>query len=200
MRRVQLIISTEQYQSGLGRVFQFILERCNRISSIKCAVAFDFGPSCRVWVVDNSPNNSSSSFTCSAFSNGIKSSELARAEVSFDQGAGLPVLGETIATFPNAESAFNKGVEALNSCKNFNITGSGSSYPATMGQMSFPAVADQSAAYAISTTIDNVNAGFDLVVFRKGNTLALVVLGDFSPDTSQLEQFVTTAANKVTGS
>jgi len=149
------------------------------------------------WAVDNSPNSGGGISGCQQYS-AIRSKALTKAETQFDQSGGVPYLAEELGTFADAATDFTAGTSALNGCKNFSITDSGKTYEATMGQMSFPASGYQSAAYAISATVDGIGVGFDVVLLRKANAIAVVELGDIGgPSTDDLEQFVTTAVNKI---
>jgi hypothetical protein len=151
------------------------------------------------WTEDNSPNNSSS-LSCEppAMHNYIT-----RADVTFDQGGGLPVLIESLryynsATTSSATTSFAIGVAALNACKTFTTTGSGTNYSGTLGAMSSPTYGDQSAAYNLNLTVQGLNFNEGFVVVRKGNYIALVILGDIgSLDSATLQGFVTRAVAKI---
>jgi hypothetical protein len=68
--------------------------------------------------------------------------------------------------------------------------------------MSFPAVADQSSAYQmnLSATVSglSITFGIDLVVFRKADTVGMILYGDLgTPDIRALHHFATNAAAKL---
>ena len=120
------------------------------------------------------------------------------AVADFNQGGAPPVLEETLSTYASAASAFTTGITALNACKTFTTTGSGTNYSGTLGAMSSPTYGDQSAAYNANLTVQGVNVNEGFVVVRKGNYIALVLLGDIgSLDSATLQGFVTMAVAKI---
>ncbi len=158
------------------------------------------------WSVGSPSPNASSSGCGAAFQTAggffktvLSQGQLSEAEATFDQSLGYPNLDEAIATFRNAQSAFAKGESEANSCNSFPITAMGTTYSASLGPMSFPSVGDQSAAYAISVSSAGVIAlVIDVVLFRKGNALAIVAIEDsVTPSTSLFQHIVATASNKI---
>jgi len=68
--------------------------------------------------------------------------------------------------------------------------------------MSYPAVGDQSSAWQINLTGTesgiSLTVGIDFIVFRKGDTLALIFYGDLgTPDIQTVEHLVQVAASKL---
>jgi len=152
------------------------------------------------WAVDNSPSSSSGAVSgCKGFE-ATNSKATNQAQVDFDQSGGLPELVESLDGFSSADidTLYQQGVAALSACKVFTIPDDGQTVQVSMGAMSFPKVGDESNAYTLSFTVDNINAAFDIVVARKGTTIAVVGLGGIgAPDSGQFQQFVTTALNKI---
>jgi hypothetical protein len=149
------------------------------------------------WTVDNSPNNSGS-LSCLPAS--LSKGAASHAEVDFQQGGGLPVLDESIGFYASAQTTFATAVKALNGCKTFTTTGSGTNYSGSLGAMSSPTYGDQSAAYNANLTVQGLNINEGFIVVRKGSYIALVVLGDVgSLDSPTLQGFVTQAVAKIPG-
>jgi hypothetical protein len=127
-----------------------------------------------------------------------------KAEVTFTDGSnGLPVLDEGLSYLPGqGENALKLVEQILGGCGQISMTSDGTTLTGTVGAMSFPAVADQSAAYQInlSGTVSglSVTVGIDLIVFREGDTVAVMLYGDLgTPDISVLQPIVQEAAAKV---
>src|ERR1035437_5841266 len=107
-------------------------------------------------------------------------------------------MNESLAFYRSASGPFATGVKALNACKTFNTTGQSPNYSGTLGAMSSPSYGDQSAAYNANLTVQGLNVNEGFVIVRKGNYIALVVLGDVgSLDTPTLQGFVTQAVAKI---
>lgn len=147
------------------------------------------------WSVDNSKSGGSSTFNgCKTF-NTVNQSDTASAE--FTDG-GLPVLVESLGWSPNAPALLKSGIANVNQCKSMTISNNGQTENATMGPMSFPTVGSQSAAYQMIVNIKGLNVDFDIIIAQKGNYLVLVALGDLGPpNTTQLQQFVSSAIAKI---
>jgi hypothetical protein len=149
------------------------------------------------WTVDNSAN-SPGSLSCVPAD--LAHGSLHHADISFAQNGSLPILDESLGIWASAASVFAGGVTALNRCKAFTTTGSGTNYSGTLGAMSSPTYGDQSAAYNANLTIQGLDVNEGFVVVRKGSYIALVVLGDIgSLDSPTLQEFVTKAVAKIPG-
>jgi len=123
-----------------------------------------------------------------------------KARVAFIESGSLPKLSETLVTFPSVASGFAEVKNALDNCKHVTISNGSQTAQATVGAMSFPAVGDSSAAYTETLTYEGVPAAQGIVIFRKGNVVGGVALGDIGNlDTGQFQQFVTAALAKITG-
>ncbi len=151
------------------------------------------------WNVNNDSGSSLSKSNCLK---GIKSVPQggSYASVSYVYNGNVPLLGEGLATGKGESSRWAGVNKHLAACKSLTITSGSKSYTATVGAMSFPHVGKQSAAYTLSVTVDNVNVGLDLVLFRAGNYVGLVEYGDIgSPDIPTVEGFVNEAIDKAEG-
>lgn len=127
-----------------------------------------------------------------------------KAEVTFAGGSnGLPVLDEELNYLPGqGQLAMTFVSHALAGCGHISLTSDGHTLTGTVGVMSFPALADQSAAYQInlSGTVSGVSItlGLDLFVFRKADTVAIILYGDLgTPDIATLQPIVQHAAAKL---
>ena len=152
------------------------------------------------WSVDNS-SSSKSSITSGCLA-GIKQAPKSEVKVSASFANGqLPVLEEELVTGRSASAAaYNRLTHILAVCKHFSESSGGQTVNYTVGAMSFPPVANTSSAYSVTFSVQGVNAGFDVVVFRAGTIAGLVALADIGQvDTGQLQSFVTEAGNKVEG-
>jgi hypothetical protein len=127
-----------------------------------------------------------------------------KAEATFADGSnGLPVLDEYLAYLPsNGRSAMTVIRHVLSGCGHISVTSGGDTLAGTIGAMSFPAVGDQSSAYQmnLSATVSglSITLGIDLVVFRKADTVAMIIYGDLgTPDIHALHPLVEDAAAKL---
>jgi hypothetical protein len=117
--------------------------------------------------------------------------------VAFADGH-LPQLQEGLATGPGVLAAYNRLNHVLAGCKHFTANDNGQSVTFTVGAMSFPQVGDKSSAYAVSFSVQGINAALDFVLFRVGSTVGVLEYGDTGqPDTGQLQAFVTEAETAV---
>ena len=73
---------------------------------------------------------------------------------------------------------------ALAKCGHFTVASGGQTINGTVGAMSFPQQGAQSNAYAVNITVQGVNAGADLVLFRVGSMLGEVIYEDLGTPTS----------------
>jgi hypothetical protein len=125
-----------------------------------------------------------------------------KAEATFEDN-GLPVLDEYLAYLPGqGQPAMAAISQLLGGCGQISMTSDGQTLTGTVGAMSYPAVADQSSAYQmnLSGSVSGVSLtlGIDMIVFRKADTVAMILYGDLgSPDIAALQQFVQKAAVKL---
>lgn len=127
-----------------------------------------------------------------------------KAEATFVNGSsGLPALDELLNYLPGkGQTAMTVVSQALSGCGQISTTSGGQTLTGTIGTLSYPAVADQSFAYQmnLSGTVSGVSVtlGIDLVVFRKGDTVAMILYGNLgTPDISALQPIVQDAAAKL---
>jgi hypothetical protein len=120
-------------------------------------------------------------------------------EVSFIDG-NVPILEELLATGTPAKDAYGDLIRVLSACKKLSFTSGGQTVKGSVGAMSFPRVGQQSSAFAMSLSTQGTNIGFDLVLFKTGAYVGVVLYGDLgTPDPDQFQAFVTEAVNKVEG-
>lgn len=158
------------------------------------------------WSVDNSASSSSSSEPKCISDAKPAAAPTAQAQAAFQDGSnGLPSLSEELAYLPGkAVSALTAASTALASCKQATFTSGGYKFSGTFGQMSFPSIGQQSAAYQwnLSTVSSGltITLGIDILVFRQGQTDGLLVYLDLgTPDLTAFESFARQAGTKLAG-
>ena len=103
-------------------------------------------------------------------------------------------------TGSGAQRAFTALSKSLSTCKTYKATSGGQTATVQVGAMSFPQEGQSSSAYALTLTLQGVNLGADLVLFRAGQTYGAVEYDDLgTPDPQQAQAFITEAVNKVEG-
>lgn len=142
----------------------------------------------------SSPVDNSSSGTFCGLGNSVKSSAAANVEADFADG-NFPVFDELLASFDqDISQTFQTAVKKLDACTSFQDEGS----KFTLGRMSFPAIGDESAAYAASGSVQGFTLGIDFVFVVKGRQAALCLYGDLgTPDIDEFQQLVTKAVGKI---
>jgi hypothetical protein len=127
-----------------------------------------------------------------------------KAEAAFvDGSSGLPSLEESLAYVPGqGQSDMTVVSRILAGCGPVKLTNAGQIVSGTVSKMSFPGVADQSSAYKmnLSGTFSGVQEtlGVDIVVFRKADTVAMILFGNLgSPNRRALHRIVQDAAAKL---
>jgi hypothetical protein len=155
------------------------------------------------WSVVPSSGGSSAAPRCLLHAQtGLKATS--KAEATFADGSdGLPLLGEYLSYLPGqGQSAMAFLSRRLSSCGHISLTSDGQALTGTMGAMSFPAVADQSSAYQMNLSASvsglSITLGIDLIVFRKADTVAMILYGDLgTPDIQAVQRIVRHAAAKL---
>ncbi len=127
-----------------------------------------------------------------------------KADAQFAGGSnGLPLVDEALGYTPGqASKAMAAFSQVMAGCGHISVTSGGDTLTGTVGAMSFPAVADQSAAWQmnLSGTISglSVTLGFDIVLFRRADSVGLIVYGDLgTPDILAVQTLVRDAAAKL---
>lgn len=125
--------------------------------------------------------------------------QTASASASFVDNGNVPAINEKLATYRQpARAAYRKIVATLDHCKNIKGSNGGQHASGTIGQMSFPKLGNQSAAFDINLTISGTSAGADLIVARVGSVVLGVEEIDLgSPDISQFERYARLAVTKL---
>ena len=111
-----------------------------------------------------------------------------------------PDVEEVLMAGSGALHAYTKLSQTLSNCKSYTATNGGQTATVHVGAMSFPQVGQGSSAYALTLTVQGVNLGADLVLFRAGKTFGAIEYEDVgSPDFDQAQAYVSEAVNKVEG-
>jgi hypothetical protein len=153
------------------------------------------------WRIDNSSGSGGLGGTKCLAGLTKADNDTGQAEVSFEDGAGLPFVGEVIGSGKKVTRAFSKVISRLDVCKTLKLKENGATYPGTIGALSFPIIGNKSSAFLITFTIKGITAGIDLIVFATGSYVGALTYGDIgTPETSQVEAFANLALAKVMGS
>jgi hypothetical protein len=119
--------------------------------------------------------------------------------VRFSDG-NAPDLEEVLMSGSGASKTYAKLSKTLSRCKSYTATNSGQTATVHVGAMSFPQVGQASSAYSMTLTVQGVNLGADLILFRSGRTFGAVEYEDLgTPDINQAQAYVAEAVNKVEG-
>ena len=150
------------------------------------------------WSVDNSASSSSGGIPCLKPIKAPSRHEI-KATASYADGS-LPAIQEVVAAGSGAASSYRALNRALAACKSFTSSSGGQKVTGNIGAMSFPSVANGSSAYAIKISIDGIDAGADLVLFKAGKYVGAVLYEDIgTPDPQQVQAFVKEALEKIQG-
>jgi hypothetical protein len=153
------------------------------------------------WRIDNSSSNAGGigGTKCLAGLNKANKTP-GQAEVSFDDGAGVPSVGEILGSGKKLVRAFSEIAVHLKECKTLTLKENGANVSGTIGALSFPTMGAKSWAFQITFNIKGVTAGFDLIVFAAGSYVGALIYGDIgTPEISQVEAFANLALAKVKG-
>ncbi|MDA8297412.1 MAG: hypothetical protein M0004_12650 [Actinomycetota bacterium] len=119
--------------------------------------------------------------------------------VAYQQGSGPPEIEERLAAYsgPLAKK-FAKVVSTLAACRALTMPNGKRKVHAQLGQMSFPKMGNQSAAFALTASVRGINLGADILMVRKGQIVLLLMELDLgTPSLSQFEHFAHLALAKV---
>lgn len=148
------------------------------------------------WSVNNGPDTGDQGCVSTLKNPGP---HVTKVTARFSNGTA-PDLDEVLLTGPGAQHAYAKLRGALKRCKSYTATSGGQSATVRVGAMSFPQVGQGSSAYSATLTVEGVNLGADLVLFRVGDVFGAIEYEDIgSPDIEQAQAFVSEAVNKVEG-
>jgi hypothetical protein len=116
------------------------------------------------------------------------------------EDVNLPALEESLQSGSGIDARYRKLQKALTSCRSISFTASGQTFRGTAQAMSFPTFGDRSGAFALSFTDQGVKVGADVVLFKVGTIIGEVLYEELgTPDTTQLQAFMTEAVNKIEG-
>ena len=154
------------------------------------------------WAIENSSGSGSGGGVVGCLNGkilepkGVK--QTATASVYFEFLENPPAVGEGLATYTNATTAYKKIVANLAACKRLTGKMNGDPVKGTFGQMSFPHYGNASEAFAARFTVEGVKLGEVLVIVRKGGIVMGMYEGGFAPvNVSQFQGFVKKAIKKV---
>jgi hypothetical protein len=129
---------------------------------------------------------------------------VSNAQATFTDGSnGLPVLEETLYYVPGqGQSDIAVVKQTLAGCGTVSMVSSGHTFTGIVGSLLFPAVADQSSAYKMNLSAtssgQSVTLAIDMVVFRKADTVAIILYGNVGSANKQaLKPLVRDAAAKL---
>jgi hypothetical protein len=150
----------------------------------------------------NSKDDSSSTELCSAqLGDSLGGTKAPSAQVTFQSATASLVptqLIEEVAYVPSASAKFNRVASILNSCHSTSEGSGSQKLTLNIGRMSFPSLGDQSGAWLMSGSVSIVSISAPIVIVRKGDYLALLLLvGTGSNSASTLEGIAKTAVGKV---
>ena len=116
----------------------------------------------------------------------------ASASVNFSGKAGVPVVEEKLATFPDTKTSYNKILANLAACKHFSGSLGGQKITGgTVTEISFPHYGSASEAFTVSYAIQGATVHEDLLIIRDGSVVMGISEGNLGPvNTSQLRGFV----------
>ena len=119
--------------------------------------------------------------------------------VAYQQGSGPPEIEERLAAYSGSlAKKFAHVVRVLAACRSLTMPNGTRKVHAQLGQMSFPKMGNQSAAFALTASVQNINVGADILLVRKGQIVMLLMELDLgTPSLSQFEHFAHLALSKV---
>jgi hypothetical protein len=139
--------------------------------------------------------NASSPTTKSCYSNPIwKVPYTAKARAAFQMNDSVPQLVELLASYPNAHSAYQQVVANLNRCSSFSETVQGQKIAGTLSPVSNRRFGNESSSFTANLTVQGTVLSQEIVIARKGGTLAAVAVGDYGTIDTQLLNGLTTKA------
>ena len=101
---------------------------------------------------------------------------------------------------PGSNATYSTLNRVLSTYKIYTVTDNGQPERVTVGAISFPSAGQQSSAYALTLTVDGINLGGNIVLFKADGITGAVVYADVgAPDITLTEAFVTESVDKVGG-
>jgi len=153
------------------------------------------------WSIDNSPaNNDATTPPCitdgkTAFHATVKT------ERDFVEGNDFPRFSEQIGYFGSPDTAktrFEAGKAVLDNCKALSFTSGGVQFTGSIGALSFPTIADRTAAWRLTLSASGLDIALDVVVVQKSAELMMLIYGNVgSVDVGPLTTFVNKAVAKL---
>jgi hypothetical protein len=133
--------------------------------------------------------------TKSCYSNPIwKVAYMAKARAAFQMNESVPQLVELLASYQNAHAAYKQVVANLNRCSSFSETVQGQKIVGTLSPVSNTRFGNESSSYTANLTVQGTSLDQEIVIARKGSTLAAVAVGDYGTVDSQLANELTAKA------
>ena len=152
------------------------------------------------WVIDHSSaSGGTANSTCFKGFKKSASSEV-QTSVTFRPSEGLPEVFEKLKTGPRMTGTVQRFIQALDQCHGVTITANGQAVHYRIGRVPFATFGSQSAAYAMTFSLQHVQFAMDIVVFQVGSVAGMVGYASIgTPDNAQAYGFVKEAVNKVEG-
>jgi hypothetical protein len=120
------------------------------------------------------------------------------AKVFLEDDQSVPMVSEMLATYNNVDAAYTQIVSTLAHCKHISGKIFGTPVSGSLKEKSFTHFANQSEAFAATTTIVGTNFDEDVVIVRKGNVVMGIVEGGLPPiSTHQFQGFIVKALSRV---
>ena len=152
------------------------------------------------WVVDHS--STSGGTTNSTCFKGFRKSGPHGVEtsVALKRSVGVPALFEKLKTGTGMTGRVQRLIRAIDQCHSVTITDHGQAFHYRIGRIPFATFGSQSAAYAVTFSVQQVQGAIDIVVFQVGSVAGIVGYASIgTPDNAQAYGFVKEAVNKVEG-
>ena len=148
------------------------------------------------WAVNNTPGNGLGCLAKILEPKAVK--QTASVSVEFEDNGNVPEVSESLATFANAKTGYQKIVANLTTCKRLSGTTGGQKFSGSVGQASFPHYGNASAAFEATFTIQGESLGEDILIVREGSIVMGIAEGDYPPvDTGQFQGFIAKALKKL---
>jgi hypothetical protein len=118
------------------------------------------------------------------------------AGVAYEDGI-LPLLGELLVSSKSPATTMSRVIAAIDACPKFSGTLDYGKATGTAAAIPFPRLGTQSAAFAISITLDGITANGDFAMVRKGSTVMQISLLDYTASTALLVKYAKLALSRI---
>jgi hypothetical protein len=118
------------------------------------------------------------------------------AGVAYEDGI-LPLLGELLVSTKSPTATMSRVIAAIDACPKFSGTLDYGKATGTAAAIPFPKLGSQSAAFAISITLDGITANGDFAMVRKNSTVMQISLLAYTANTAALVKYAKLALARV---